>query len=294
METIYLSESAAYLSFVKEPCVMALGSFDGVHLGHQRVIGMAKEIARRHNLPLALLTFYPHPREVLGKGQVKINYLMPLELKESVMAELGVDRFYVAKFDMDFASLSPRQFVERYLLHLNVKHAVVGFDFTYGAKGVGNAETLESDGSGMFQSYIVPRMESHGQKISSTVIRELLQLGEVKRLYDYLGCYYMTRGQIESSDCDPKYGVSVSVQVHAHYTLPGEGAYEVNIFMNNRVNNGIAYVALKPNGSREIKLALEDASVRLEGQSVIDFSWVDRLNVPELLRSQTFTNLQSL
>jgi riboflavin kinase / FMN adenylyltransferase len=258
METICLSDSSNYFTFVHEPCVMALGSFDGVHLGHLRVIRTAKDLAQRHNLPLAVLTFYPHPREVLGQGKVKVDYLMPMEHKESVMAAIGVDRLYVVKFDMDFASLSPRQFVERYLLHLNVKHAVIGFDFTYGAKGKGNTETLESDGGGLFRLHVVPRVEHEGQKISSTLIRELLRLGEVKRLSVYLGRFYMTRGQIYSFDNDPKQGTRVSLWVHHHYTLPTEGTYAINIIMNHRAYNGIAIVTLKPNGSRKLDLVWND------------------------------------
>lgn len=280
METIHLSDSNAFLPYANEPCVMALGSFDGIHLGHRQVIETARKLAQRHNLPLAVLTFYPHPREVLDKG---VNYLMPLELKESAMAAMGVDRLYVVKFDMTFASLSPRQFAERYLLRLSVKHTVVGFDFTYGAKGMGNAETLESDGGFLFQAHIVPRMECGGEKISSTFIRELLRLGDVKRISEYLGRLYMTRGRIYSFDSDPVHGVNASVQVHSHYTLPAEGAYKVKIFMNHQAYNGIANVAAMPDGSRKLNLAWHDASVRPAGHSVIDFNWVDRVHVPDVI-----------
>ncbi|AJY73474.1 adenylyltransferase/cytidyltransferase family protein [Paenibacillus beijingensis] len=279
METIFLSESdsSGFFSIEQERCVMALGSFDGVHLGHRRVIGTAKELAKRHNMPLAVLTFHPHPREVLGQSGGEIDYLMPLELKRDVMASLGADRFYVVKFDREFASLSPRQFADRYLLRLNVKHAVVGFDFTYGDKGSGNANTLEADGGGFYRVHIVPRMDHQKQKISSTMIRELLRSGEVKRIADYLGGLYTTRGQIYSFNNDSKRGVSANIQVDRHYMLPAEGTYEVMIYLNSQMYSGIATIDLQPDGLRKLDMIWHDKSVQLKEHSAIEFSWVDRV-----------------
>lgn len=280
MEIIRLSVSESY-SFTRRPCVLALGSFDGVHLGHRRVIETAKELAKRNNLPLSVLTFHPHPREVLGKGKIEVNYLMPLELRENAMASLGVDRLYVVKFDMAFASLSPSQFVERYLLRLDVRHVVVGYDFTYGAKGKGDVGTIESDGKGLFSLHVVPRMDHHGQKISSTNIRELLRLGEVERISDYLGNSYMTRGQIKTIEIDPKLGAKVSIWLNRYYTLPVEGTYEVNIFINHLKLKGVATVALGSYGSREINLLWDDVSVLPNRYSYIDFSWIGRVSYSE-------------
>ena len=115
---------------------MALGFFDGLHQGHRKVIQTALQKAKEKSLPLSVMSFFPDPKTVLSNGKKQVCYLMPLYEKEKMLEQLGVDRFYMVRFDKEFASLSPEQFVFQYLVKLGVLHAVAGFDFSYGSRGM--------------------------------------------------------------------------------------------------------------------------------------------------------------
>src|SRR5699024_11177248 len=104
--------------------VLALGFFDGVHSGHQTVINTAKRRAEQRNAALDVMSFFPHPKTVLSNGKMTVDYLMPLAEKARVLAEMGVDRFYIVKFTKGFASLSPADFVSQYLSAFDTVHAV--------------------------------------------------------------------------------------------------------------------------------------------------------------------------
>lgn len=121
LSSIYTAEA--------EPCVLALGFFDGVHLGHQELINLAKRIAKQQDLKLAVMTFFPHPKQIIGNDQTPQTYITPLEQKAKLMQDLGVDTLMVVNFDSAFANLSPSDFIEDYLCGFKCKHAVAGFDF---------------------------------------------------------------------------------------------------------------------------------------------------------------------
>ena len=106
METIYLNrENLAQWQEKAKPCVMALGFFDGLHNGHQEVVKTALKIAKEKNLPVAVMSFFPHPKSVLSDGKIQVDYLMPLSEKEKMLRELGVDLFYIVEFTKEFACI---------------------------------------------------------------------------------------------------------------------------------------------------------------------------------------------
>jgi len=144
MEIIFLeylirSTSAAESAV---PKTLAIGHFDGVHRGHQNVIRRSMEAARAEGIQAAVMTFHPHPKEVLGQGQQYVTCLTPLDDKIKRFLRLGVDVVYVIKFDLAFSAVTPAEFVEDVLRPLQVKKAVVGFDFTFGARGQATQKPL--------------------------------------------------------------------------------------------------------------------------------------------------------
>jgi len=202
-----------------EPTVMALGFFDGVHKGHQKVILEAKEKAKNAGLPLAVMSFFPHPKMVFSNEEV--DYLMPMEQKAERLKRLGVDVFYIIDFTKSFASLSPSKFVQEYLVKLQVKYAVAGYDYTYGFKGAGTIDTIAPHSDGQIQVYKVEKYSMYGEKVSSTNIRCLLKAGKVEAISMLLGKPY-----------EVKY--SVSNGVFSYYTLPEAGTYLATILIGNR------------------------------------------------------------
>ncbi|MFP5106193.1 adenylyltransferase/cytidyltransferase family protein [Neobacillus sp. C211] len=220
METIYLNpENLADYQQKASLSVMALGFFDGIHNGHREVIKTAFQIAKERNLSLSVMSFFPHPKTVLSNGNIHVDYLMPLSDKEKIFCELGVDIFYIVEFDSEFASLSPEKFAAKYLVDLGVVHAVAGFDYTYGFRGVGNMDRLISDSGGILEVTKVDKVEYQGEKISSTCIREKLASGNIEDLSAFLGRLYEVACEWDGT----------SLRVRPHYTLPAPGKYVVTV-----------------------------------------------------------------
>ncbi|MGM0901680.1 MAG: FAD synthetase family protein [Bacillota bacterium] len=195
-------------------------------MGHQQVIKEAKNVAEEQELPLAIMSFFPHPKEVLSNGKRIVPYLMPMEDKRKFFKELGADCFYLIEFNQEFARLSPRDFVQTYLLDIGAKQVVAGFDFTYGYLGKGNMDTLYRDSNGKIRGIKIEKIAREGEKISSTLIRNLVMSGEVERVPSYLGKDY----QMEGSAFFRKN--HVELVLHPYYLLPAPGLYEVTIKQN--------------------------------------------------------------
>lgn len=233
MEVIYLT----HLSELKnlESHVMAIGFFDGVHLGHQELFKHTNEQARKRGIKSSALTFSPHPDEVI-KGDSSRKYLTPLQEKIKKISQCGIDKLYVMKFDKPFASLPPMDFINKYIIGMNVKHVVVGFDFTFGFKAQGNTKVLEAESlKGDFGLTIVPKKTYVDTKISSTETRKLLNEGNVETIPYYLGMNYQVKALINGSN---RTNSTFSVTITDRYLLPKPGIYEVNIIINNKVYNG--------------------------------------------------------
>ncbi|MEH7094545.1 FAD synthetase family protein [Neobacillus vireti] len=220
METIYLNpDNLTHWQQKAKPSIMALGFFDGIHIGHREVIQTALRKAKEENLLLTVMSFFPHPKTVLSNGKTKVDYLMPLPDKEKLFSELGVDIFYIVEFDREFASLSPEKFAAKYLLDLGVVHAVAGFDYTYGFRGEGHMERLKRDSGEILKVTKVNKVEWRGEKISSTSIREKLSKGNVEDLPAFLGRSYEV-------GCEWDGG---ALQIQPYYTMPAPGRYAVTL-----------------------------------------------------------------
>jgi len=220
MEKIFLNPAnLAYWQGKAKSSVIALGFFDGVHKGHQEVIQTAAEIAKGKSLSLTVMSFFPHPKTVLSNGKKHVDYLMPLSDKEKILRKLGVDTFYIVEFDREFSALSPEEFVIKYLIDLGVVHAVAGFDYSYGFRGAGHLDRLQSDSGGLIQVTKVNKVECRGEKISSTCIREKLLKGNVEEIPDFLGRPYEVECEWDG----------YSLKISPYYTLPGPGRYVVTI-----------------------------------------------------------------
>jgi FAD synthase len=229
METIYMNQNnLCNWQRRAVPTVMALGYFDGLHKGHCHVIKTAGQIAKEYGYPLSVMSFSPHPKIVLSNGKEQVYHLMPLSEKEEKMKSLGADNFYLVKFDKDFASLSPEQFVEQYLVKLGVIHVVAGFDFSYGAFGAGNLDRLRQDSKEKIHVTKVEKVSCKGEKISSTCIRNRILAGKVEEIPDFLGHSYEVK-------CNWN---GVFLQPQQHYTIPASGVYEVTLIGNSKDLSG--------------------------------------------------------
>ncbi|WHY02381.1 bifunctional riboflavin kinase/FAD synthetase [Neobacillus sp. DY30] len=242
------------------PLSMALGYFDGVHLGHQKVIIEAKKQAGQKGLRSAVMTFDPHPSVVLGKNEKHVHYITPLADKISLIEELGIDYLFIVQFTSEFANLLPQEFIDQYVIDLNVKHVVAGFDFSYGRMGKGTMEILPFHSREKFTFTIVEKYTSGDEKVSSTRIRQYIKNGKTAELPELLGRFHQTTGIVVHGD---KRGRTIgfptaNVDTKDEYILPPTGVYAVKIKIDENWYEGVCNVGYKPTFNKdELKISVE-------------------------------------
>ena len=177
--------------------VAALGNFDGVHLGHQAVIGDAGRIARAMGAPHGVVTFEPHPRRLFRPDEPPFR-LSSMRSKTRWIEPLGVDLLFILHFDREFAEKSAEAFVEETLVAgLGVRHIVVGADFRFGHQRCGSIDTLAGLGRRFgFGITTVPPVKADGVEISSTRIREDLRAGRPEAAAALLGHWWEVEGRV--------------------------------------------------------------------------------------------------
>ncbi len=171
-ESIRLREGQAPV----QPSVVALGMFDGVHLGHQALVRQAVSLARNHGWRSVVYTFVNHPRSVFGVAPALI---MDTETRRAALYALGADQVDMVRFTKELAEMPPEDFLKMLIGRYDVRAVVAGKDFTFGYKGEGTTETLRSLGERLgFEVYEMPDVVLDGKKVSSTRIRAALQDGD--------------------------------------------------------------------------------------------------------------------
>ncbi len=179
----------------------AIGNFDGVHLGHQKVIGLAREVGQAIGAPLGVVTFEPHPREVFAPDAPPFR-LMNAEAKANRLAKIGVERLYQIGFSRELAALSAEEFARDVLSEgLGLRHVVVGADFRFGAKRAGDVEMLEQFGRRYgYGTTIAPLLTAETQAVSSTAIRIALEEGKTVEARGMLGHWHRIEGPVQHGE----------------------------------------------------------------------------------------------
>ena len=210
--------------------VVSMGNFDGVHRGHQAVIGRAREEARAQARPLALLTFEPHPRQVFQPGTPPYR-LTPFRIKAHEIEALGVDDLFVLRFDDRLAAIEAEAFVLAVLVRgLGARQVVVGYNFAFGHRRRGNVELLESlaarEGFGVTR--VAPVENPDGIIYSSTLIRDYLMRGEPGRAARLLGRAWEIEGRVErGAKLGRTLGFPTANVPLGEYIQPATGVYAV-------------------------------------------------------------------
>ncbi len=183
-------------------CALTIGNFDGVHRGHQAMLALLRSEAQHRGLPATVLTFEPHPRdyfaELAGKPELAPARIATLRDKLSELERCGVDQVVILPFDARVASLSPQAFIQDVIVDgLRARYVLVGDDFRFGAKRAGDYATL--DAAGDAHGFDVARMmsyEVHGLRVSSSVVRDALTIGDMARVTTLLGRPYTVSGHV--------------------------------------------------------------------------------------------------
>jgi len=179
------------------PSAVALGVFDGIHLGHRAILGTAVAQARRHGLAALACTFEPHPIDVLQPGRAPLP-LTTLAERLELIAETGIDTAVVITFTPAVAAVEPEAFVRDVLVGtLGARHVVVGFNHRFGRRARGDAGLLEALGAELgFHAHVVPPTTVDGVLVSSSEIRAALQAGDLPRAAKLLGRPYAVQGEV--------------------------------------------------------------------------------------------------
>jgi riboflavin kinase/FMN adenylyltransferase len=175
--------------------VMAIGSFDGLHKGHRKILERVRSEADRRGVKSMIVTFAPTPREVLS-GQKEIALMKPEE-KADAIRDMGIDLLCMKRFDLEFAKMSPDRFLERLLTTLDLKALVAGPDHSIGKKNEGGIDYLRKAGETHgFDLIVVPKAQYRGEEISSQLIRRTLKSGRIDDVDAMLGYPYRISGTV--------------------------------------------------------------------------------------------------
>lgn len=224
---------------------LALGFFDGVHRGHQRVIATARATARKNGTKLAAMTFDQHPSVVFQHAAPDhVRYLTTVGQKETLMAELGVDILYILHFDAIVGAMPPQQFVDQLIVGLHATTVVAGFDYTYGPAATANMQRLGDYGRQRFQIIEVPKAIDGTEKISSTRIRSALDAGQIDAANALLGYQYETNGTVVHGEARGRtLGFPTANVAHNNNErVPGIGTYAVMVQVQEQWVLGMASV----------------------------------------------------
>lgn len=296
--------------------IVTIGTFDGVHFGHQKIIKQLVEKAKTDGGESVILTFFPHPRMIIDPENQDLKMINTINEKAEILKSLGVDHLIITPFTRDFSNQLPDDYIKNTLVNnIGTKHIIIGYDHRFGKDRSGNLADLKTAGLHFgFTVEEIMEQDIHDVAVSSTKIRQALLAGDVSLAADYLGYPFSIFGRVIKGD---KIGRTIgfptaNIFVEETYKLiPGDGIYAVTVEMdsdltvtdskttseNPTVNlkpltfKGMAYIGQRPtiNGmTRNIEVNIFDFNREIYGQDI-------KMNFLKFLRHDVkFTGLEAL
>ncbi len=230
--------------------VITIGTFDGVHIGHQKILNRLVTISDKKDFEPTVLTFFPHPRMVLQKD-TNIKLINTIDEKTILMKSFGVQNLVVKKFSKQFSRLTAVDFVRDILVNeLNIKHIIVGYDHRFGRNRTANIEDLKSFGDTFdFTVEEITAQDINDVTVSSTKIRNALLEGDIKTANSYLGYNFMITGTVVSGKGLGKTlnYPTANIKIKEDYKLiPKQGVYVVKSEINNKPVFGMMNIGMNP------------------------------------------------
>ncbi|MBU2881181.1 bifunctional riboflavin kinase/FAD synthetase [Psychrosphaera sp. B3R10] len=252
-------------------CVLTIGNFDGVHIGHQYVIDKLKKVAKQHNVPSAVMIFEPQPQEVFLQDKAAARVLTFRE-KYKKLKSLGIDRLICIRFCSTFADMTAEQFVANLLVDkLGVKHVIVGDDFRFGQKRTGDFTLLKSMASELgFSVDDSQTFKFSNKRASSTEVRNRLLASDFSGASELLGAAFGFQGRvIHGQKNGRKFGFPTANIAVKRAVLPIRGVFGVKALLGNKEILGVANIGNKPtlNGIKPLlEVHLFDFDEQIYGQ----------------------------
>lgn len=237
-------------AYPKTDSVVTIGTFDGVHIGHQKIIKRLVAIAHDEESQAVVLSFFPHPRMVLQKD-TKIKLINTIDEKSQLLENFGIDHLVIKKFTQDFSRLGALEFVRDILVNkLQVKHIIIGYDHRFGRNRNANIDDLREYGDVYgFKITEITAQEIDEVTVSSTKIRKALNEGDIETANAFLGYNFMLTGTVvKGKNLGEKMGFpTANINIEEPYKLiPKNGSYVVKSTINNKAIYGMMNIGTNP------------------------------------------------
>ena len=262
---------------VKRP-VVTIGTFDGVHLGHRKVIERLQDFARHHKGESVIFTFHTHPRLVTSPDETNLRLLTTLKEKIELLEKLGIDHLIVYPFDKTFSELTYQEFVEQILVKQIKTHClVVGYDHKFGKNREGGFEYLEHCARKFgFKIEKLDVLLVEQENVSSTKIRNALQIGDIVKANEFLGYPFTLHGKvINGMQVGRKLGFpTANIESSDKFKIiPGYGVYAVTAQIGNEIHKGMLNIGSRPTfnnnaDNRSIEVNIFDFETDIYGSEI--------------------------
>lgn len=254
MKVVHVKLHAAVC--MREEITACIGYFDGLHLGHQKLIADVVALSKAHRSKPALITFEPDPWCVI-KGLSDLPHITPMPQRMRIAQSLGIEYWIILDFDKEMADLTPQAFHEQVLYPLHLHTLVCGYDFHYGQKGAGNCETLKQQS--YFQVHVIDEVSSEHKKISSTRIEGLLQEGNMEEAARFMGRWYEMEGVVKGgSHVGKKNGFpTANLACNGRYVMPHKGVYIGAVKVKERWHAAMMNVGNNPTYNYQDQISIE-------------------------------------
>jgi len=239
--------------------VVTSGTFDGVHIGHQKILHRLKEIAAKNNGETVVITFWPHPQMVLHPENHSLKLLNTFDEKASLLKAEGIQHLLRIEFTKEFSHISSLDFIQKILIEsIGTKKLVIGYDHRFGHNREGSFEQLKLNAANYgFGVEEIPRQDVDHVGVSSSKIRQALENSDIETATHFLGRPYTLTGQVVEGD---KLGrelgyPTANIEVDSRYKLiPADGIYAVTLSYENEIFKGMLYIGPRPtvNGSKKV------------------------------------------
>jgi len=254
---------------------VTIGTFDGVHVGHQKVLSKLVQSAKKNNASSVLLTFFPHPRMILQKN-ANIKLINTIDERIKLLEKTGLEILVIHEFTKDFAEKTALNFVKNVLVdNLKISNLIIGYDHRFGKDREGNFEQLTTFGGKFgFEVSKIPHQEIDHITISSTKIRKAIELGNIEEANRYLGYYFMLTGEVvKGKNLGEKIGFpTANISIKETYKLlPKTGSYVVKAVLENETVYGMMNIGFRPTikgKNQTIEIHFFDFNKDLYGKSI--------------------------
>lgn len=231
--------------------IVTSGTFDGVHIGHQKIINRLKEIAKLNQGETVLITFWPHPRFVLNPDDDSLKLLSTFEEKASYLKKQGIDHLVKIEFTKKFSQLSSEEFIRNVLVDkIGTKKLVIGYDHRFGKNREGSFEHLKENASTYgFEVEEISRQDIDDVGVSSTKIRQALENGEIRTANEFLGRQYSMAGEVIHGE---QLGRSIGFPTANLFVkekfklIPADGVYAVEVMYKSHLYKGMLNMGYRP------------------------------------------------